>query len=89
MKVGEIEKTHTFIFDDGEFSFHTAFQGGGSETTVRTFRSRMDTWPAVRAAAKGIKYRLLLGITAEEIAEWLEGHPQLPVRKVITHGLRN
>ena len=82
MKIGEIEKTHTFIFDDGEYSFHTTNSG-------RTFRSDMDTWPAVRAAAKGIKYTLLQNSTAEEIAEWLKSHPQLPVRKVITHGLRN
>ena len=88
-KVGEVAKTHTFVFDDGEFSFHTAFDGLGMETTTRTFRSSMDTWPSVRAAAKGITYRLLLNSTAREIAEWMEAHPHLPIRKVIEHGLRN
>ncbi len=75
-KVGEVQRTHSFVFEDGTYTFHTTNNG-------RTFRADINTWPSVRAAAKDIRYTLLLNSTALEIAEWLESHPHLPVRKVV------
>jgi len=80
--VGHVVRTRLYTFDDGEFSFHTAFQGVGMETSTVTFRSRMDTWPSITAANAGIEYKRLLGATDHEIAKWLEAHPQFRVKQV-------
>ncbi len=79
--VGRVHQSRWFEFDDGVYSFHTAHSHNDKKTV---FRSRMDTWPSVRAAAKGIEYKLLLNATQQEIDFWLALHPDYKVRKEIT-----
>ena len=89
-KIGEVQRMHTFTFDDGDFTFHTAIAAGGSDEIGTVFRVRADVWPSIVAAAKGIEYKLMLNSTALQIAQWLESHPEHEVRKVVeTDGIWN
>ena len=74
-KIGEIVRTHWYVFKDGIFSFHTAIKN--DERII--FRSRHDTWPSIRAEAKGIKYDRMRNSHGSEIAFWLLEHPELEV----------
>lgn len=80
--VGHVHKTKLYSFDDGLFSFHTAFDGYNKETTVTVFRSKMDAWPSTTAMRKGIKYILLMGSTDIEVEEWLKDNPDKKVLQV-------
>jgi hypothetical protein len=71
-----VPELYTYEFADGEFSFHTAINEEGEQVV---FRSRMDTWPSVRAAAKGITYKFLRNSDEGETQEWLNSHPQCEV----------
>ncbi len=79
--VGHVVETKTFSFADGVFSFHTAFNGSGTEITTTTFRSRMTVWPSLTAARSGITYKLLLGATDDEIEQWLDENKDHQVLK--------
>ena len=80
--VGHVTKTRLYTFADGVFSFHTAFNGSGMESTAITFRSPMTVWPSITAADRGIEYKLLLGATDHEIERWLDENPKHRVLKV-------
>ena len=92
-KTGEVPKLHTFVFDDGEFSFHTAHwtrdeASPQARPSSRIFRVPVDTWPSIIAGKQNIQYKLLLNSTAEEIALWMSQHPDQEVKKVLEHNVR-
>ena len=80
--VGHVVHTRIYTFEDGVFSFHTAFNGSGMESTAITFRSPMTVWPSITAADRRIEYKLLLGATTHEIERWLDENPEHKVIKV-------
>lgn len=69
-----------YTFQDGVFSFWTAHYGSWNNDVRIVFRVREDSTVMERATQKGIKcYDRLLRSTQEEVAKWLEGHPNYEV----------